>query len=262
MLSTSYGHLEFREIFHLEFLRRLGGKLDPKVFCIKGGGNLRFFFGSVRYSEDLDLDIAGCPVDRLKDLVLGIFRSPSLIDTLGSFGIRELRPPDMVSAKQTETTQRFKVHILTEAGEDLFTKVEFSRRGIDRGAAVELVPDHFLRRYGLSPIIAPHYGLAAAIQQKVRALASRTIVQARDIFDLHVLLARPGAGEASSAFPERSLLHQARERIYEVGFDIFRDTVLSYLSIDDRKAYDRPETWDELRLQVAEYLESLEARHV
>lgn len=42
-MQTVYGPLEFREVFHLEFLRRLGGKLEPKFFCLKGGANLRFF---------------------------------------------------------------------------------------------------------------------------------------------------------------------------------------------------------------------------
>jgi len=261
MIQSVNGPLEFREIFHLEFLRRLGGKLEPKFFCLKGGANMRFFFGSVRYSEDLDLDVSGCPIDRLKEIVLGLLGSPSLVDTLRSFGVRELRPPDVAAAKQTETTQRFKVHLLTEAGEDLFTKVEFSRRGIDEGAATELVSESVARRYGLAPLVVPHYGLAGAIRQKVRALASRTAVQARDIFDLHVLIARPGAGEAAAALPELPFLHQAGERIYEVGFDVFRDSVLSYLSLDDRNAYDRPEAWDGLRLRVAEFLEKLEAGH-
>ena len=220
-----------------------------------------FFFGSIRYSEDLDLDVSGYPVNRIKELVLGILGSPSLIDTLRSFGLRDLRPPDMTAAKQTETTQRFEVHLFTKAGEDLFTKVEFSRGGIDPGAAAELVLESLSRRYGLAPLVVPHYGLTAAIRQKVQALASRTAVQARDIFDLNILLARPGAAEAAASLPESPLLRQAGERIYEVGFDVFRDSVLSCLSLDDRKAYDRPEAWDGLRLRVAEFLEKHETGH-
>ena len=261
MLKSVLNPLEYREVFHLEFLRRLGGKLDPKAYALKGGVNLRLFFGSVRCSEDLDLDVAGWPVNRLRETVMAILKSPSLADTLGSYGVRDIRPPHPARAKQTETTQRFKVHLFTAAGEELFTKVEFSRRGLGRGTAVELVPEAFLRRYGLSTLWVPHYDLASALRQKVEALASRTAVQARDIFDLHLLLSQPGARETAPTLPGRSLLRQARERVFEVGFDVFRDTVLSYLALDDRKAFDRPEAWDGLRLQVAEFLENPGVRH-
>lgn len=261
MLNSVLGPLEYREVFHLEFLRRLGGKLDPATYAVKGGVNLRFFFGSVRYSEDLDLDVSGPPVARLRETVMAILKAPSLLDTLGAFGIRGLRPPDPSRAKQTETTQRFKVHLFLESGEELFTKVEFSRRGMGRGIAVDLVPEAIIRRYGLSPVWAPHYGLPAALSQKIEALASRAAVQARDIFDLHLLLSRPGAAVAPE-LPRPPVLGRARERLFEVEFPVFRDTVLSYLSLDDRKAYDRPEAWDTLRLQVAGFLEKWGGSHV
>ena len=38
--------------------------------------------------------------------------------------------------------------------------------------------------------LAPHYPLAAALRQKVGALAGRSVVQARDVFDLGVLFAK------------------------------------------------------------------------
>jgi predicted nucleotidyltransferase component of viral defense system len=45
------------EIFHLLFLRAFGARVDKALFCLKGGCNLRFFLKSIRYSEDMDLDI-------------------------------------------------------------------------------------------------------------------------------------------------------------------------------------------------------------
>mgnify|MGYP001601104310 FL=1 len=48
-----YNSLQLREIFHLEFLRWLGRKVKPDYYAIKGGTNLRFFFQSFRYSEDM-----------------------------------------------------------------------------------------------------------------------------------------------------------------------------------------------------------------
>jgi len=248
---------QLREIFHLEFLRRLGGKLSPKSYAVKGGINMRFFFGSVRFSEDMDLDITSPDVDRLKGLVKGILSSPAFTDQLRPFGIREIRPPDMARAKQTETTQRFKVHLLTMAGEDLSTKVEFSRRGFKGTTVVDIVADSILQSYRMTPIWVPHYDLSSAIAQKTEALASRPAAQARDIFDLHVLIARIGPKPSAAKVSSHALCRKARERVFEVDFAVFRDTVLSYLSIDDRAYFDRPEVWDDIKLRVARYLEAL-----
>ena len=45
------------ELFHLMFLRQFNNNIASELYAIKGGCNLRFFFQSVRYSEDLDIDI-------------------------------------------------------------------------------------------------------------------------------------------------------------------------------------------------------------
>lgn len=46
------------EIFHLLFLRVLA-KGQANWFTLKDGANLRYFFGSPRYSNDIDLDFVG-----------------------------------------------------------------------------------------------------------------------------------------------------------------------------------------------------------
>lgn len=46
------------EVFHLIFLRALVAKGEDKsLIALKGGCNLRFYFGSIRYSEDIDFDV-------------------------------------------------------------------------------------------------------------------------------------------------------------------------------------------------------------
>jgi len=47
------------EHFHLQFCRLFMAGPDRVAFAIKGGCNLRFFFDSIRYSEDIDLDVTG-----------------------------------------------------------------------------------------------------------------------------------------------------------------------------------------------------------
>lgn len=46
------------ECFHLAFLAALRTKVHPDRYVLKGGANLRYFYGSQRYSEHIDLDIA------------------------------------------------------------------------------------------------------------------------------------------------------------------------------------------------------------
>ena len=40
------------ELFHLLFLRQFNQQISGKLYAIKGGCNLRFFFDSIRYSEN------------------------------------------------------------------------------------------------------------------------------------------------------------------------------------------------------------------
>lgn len=254
MENTIYTHLQLREIFHLEFLRWLGRKIKPENYALKGGVNLRFFFNSFRYSEDMDLDAGGIQMHTLKDAAMGILEARSFQESLKPFGIEKIVPPDIGKAKQTETTQRFKIHLLTSAGEDLFTKVEFSRRGFNGERAVQSVSDTVLRTYKLSPLLCPHYGADSAVSQKVEALAMRSAVQARDVFDLYVLIPQANLSSRSSGMSP-ALLERARENAFEISFEQFRDTVVSYLTPEDRFVYDKAAAWDEIKLRVSDFLE-------
>ena len=248
-----YTPLQIREAFHLEFLRRLAGKLKPRDYALKGGVNMRLFYASVRYSEDMDLDITRVSVGVLQDTVMAILNSANFIAGLKPFGVAQLTAPDMAKAKQTETTQRFKIHLISAAGEDFFTKIEFSRRGLDSGAVAAQIPAAILRPYRFAPIIVSHYDAAAAFRQKLQALANRKAVQARDIFDLNVLLSQVDPDvSASVALPT---LKKALENLYSVSYGQFRDTVLTYLAEEDCKVYGNPSAWDEMKLRVAEVLE-------
>lgn len=57
------------ELFHVAFLDVLSRRLQPDRYVLKGGVNLRYFFGSPRYSEDIDLDSLGVPVFNLEKKV-------------------------------------------------------------------------------------------------------------------------------------------------------------------------------------------------
>jgi len=256
MENRIYTPLQLRELFHLEFLRWLGRKIKADSYALKGGANLRFFFKSFRYSEDMDLDARNIRVDMLKDTVMDILCSPSFRDILRPFGIDEIVPPDMSKAKQIETTQRFKVHLLTPKGEDHFSKIEFSRRGFKGKVLVQPVSEVILRAYKFSPLLVPHYDVYSAVAQKVDALASRTILQARDVFDLYVLSSQYES-RAGKGILQKAAIKRAYENIFAIGFEQFRDTVILYLSDEDQAVYGLPSVWDEIKLKTAHFLEEL-----
>ena len=60
---------------------------------------------------------------------------------------------------------------------------------------------------------------------------------------------------------KEGMLSKAYERVFEVGFDEFRDTVVSYLSDEDQQVYDNPKLWEEVRLKVAHFIEEVQKSH-
>ena len=140
-------------------------------------------------------------------------------------------------------------------GEDLFTKVEFSRRGFKGSGVVEPVFSGILRAYKMAPLLVPHYDAASTVVQKIQALAERTVLQARDIFDLFVLSSQYEKLERSRVDVNRSVLRNAHDNIFRVDFPRFRDTVVAYLEAEDQPAYSSPPVWDEIKLKTAHFLE-------
>ena len=240
------------ELFHLQFVRLLCAGPDKDRFAIKGGCNLRFFFESVRYSEDIDLDVTRLPVHVLKEKVTKILSGPALALPLNSRGIAVV---ESSAPKQTETTQRWKVALSAEGRSlPLHTKIEFSRRETTEDSKVESVAASVLAEYGLMPVLAPHYPLAAAIRQKIGALVHRSSVQARDVFDLSVLIAKAG-GSADALRSARAQIPKAIERSMEVSYGDYKARVVSYLKPDQIEAFGSREAWDALQSHVVEFLE-------
>jgi len=94
------------EHFHLALLQVLQARLDQASYIVKGGANLRYFFDSVRYSEDIDFDVRRIEAWALADKVDEILASPAIRTVLRSGG---LEVKEVTKPKQTETTQRWKV---------------------------------------------------------------------------------------------------------------------------------------------------------
>ena len=241
----------FVEQFHLLFLAQLARRVPPALFVLKGGCNLRFFHGSIRYSEDMDLDLGPIGVGAFRDKVRELLSSRPFAQVLETRGVAIERVSE---PKQTDTTQRWKIGLRVEAvGASLPTKVECSRRGLEDGAVLGSVDPGVARAYRLPPFLVSHYDAAAALRQKIGALAGRRETQARDVFDLHHLLA---SGAVPPARPGRDegLVERASANAMAVDFGTFKSQVLSYLEPEAQAQYDSPSAWDSIVLAVVDAL--------
>jgi predicted nucleotidyltransferase component of viral defense system len=242
------------EIFHLLFLRAFGARVDKALFALKGGCNLRFFLKSIRYSQDMDLDIHTMSVGTLRNNVSRLLEAPSFAQAIRAQGIEIAKAS---SPKQTETTQRWKLTLrASESGAEVPTKIEFSRRGLDDRKAVEPVDAEIIRTYRLYPVILQHYTAQTAFTQKVSALALREQVQSRDLFDLKLLL---DAGGAKLPLPASTTanLTAAIDNALAVDYDAFAGQVLAFLEPDYQEHYRNRKIWADLQQQVVDGLQAL-----
>lgn len=239
------------ELFHLLFLRQLESKLDKKLYALKGGCNLRFFFKSIRYSEDIDFDVSIISKETLENKVNKILSSVPFKKNLQNKGIYIVK---VTPAKQTETTQRWKVLLqVNDATMPIPTKIEFSRREMGEGVEYLAVDEDVIRQHKLYPILCNHYNLNTAFLQKVNALINRTETQARDIFDLDVLLAQ-GASSDLSRFSHEAL-QTAIKNAQGIHYEDFKGQVVAYLMDDYKQAYDAPEKWEKMRDKIVQVLQ-------
>lgn len=250
MLMKSIHHpIAVIELFHLLFLDQLGRKLDKRYYALKDGCNLRFYLRSIRYSEDMDLDVQCTSADLLRDRVDQILKGTSLTRILQSRG---LTITHCSAPKQTETTQRWKLALAVSGIESpLHTKIEFSRRGMSDPVDFGPVDSLLMREYQLTPILASHYSAEAAFRQKIHALIHRTETRARDVFDLDLLL-RSGVSTKGMAMPMQ--WREAQHNALSVTYDVFKSQVLSFLAPEYQAQYDAPGVWDDIVLRVVEAL--------
>lgn len=239
------------EQFHLLFLAQLARRVKPALFVLKDGCNLRFFHGSIRYSQDMDLDLGEIGKGAFRDEVREILASRPFAQILEARGMAIERASE---PKQTDTTQRWKLGLRVQgAGAPLPTRIECSRRGLEDGVALGSVDPTVARAYRLPPFMVSHYDATAALRQKIGALAGRRETQARDVFDVRHLLAS-GATLLGTPQPDRGLAERACANAMAVDFGAFKSQVLSSLEPEAQVQYDSPSVWDTIVLEVVEAL--------
>lgn len=251
---------EVHEVVQLAFLAGLTQRLPARHYILKGGANLRLFLDSPRSSEDMDFDAIDIPDWKLADKVNESLRAPVVGLILRTHGLTVTRAG---SQKQTTTTQRWAVEVQAPGHRlTISTTGEFSHRvnaggahdPVRSSASADPIDPRIAGRYGAPPIVLPHYLPAAAIGQKIAALALRAVNQPRDVFDLDVLLGRhqdaaPKKGQVDPLRAER-----AAERASELDFDAFRDAVLPFVDLAVRPFYETPAAWSAMQDRVSTYL--------
>lgn len=241
------------EIFHLMFLRGFGARVDKALFALKGGCNLRFFHRSIRYSEDMDLDIRTMAQGTLRSNVEAVLEASAFAQGLRT---QTIEIDSFTAPKQTATTQRWKVTLRVGAeAVTVPTKIEFSRRTLDAGASVAPVESELIRRYRLYPVIIQRYEAGTAFLQKIAALALRSETQARDIFDLD-LLRNAGAPPVLDD-TQRQLLGKAIDNAMSISFDDFRGQVVAYLEPEHQADFASRGSWDALQERAVDSLRGL-----
>ncbi len=247
-----------RELFHFLFLEWLLRVTPPTVVVLKGGVNLRFFHGSPRYSEDMDLDIepSKLAVGTMKKNGYKILQDAGFRRVLRAADIVDLRVNDPRKAKHTETTQRFGLTLVLASGQELPTKVECSRRGVDvDGVAIQRIDPEVARRQGRTAYQAAHYVAGAAARQKVQALAGRPHTQARDLFDLYLLDSRGDVADEDLARVDADVRARAGDRARSLTYADFEGQVLEFLEDDAARMFASEQAFDAIQTAVIARLE-------
>lgn len=241
---------EVVEVFHLLFLRALFADVpDKALLATKGGINLRFFFASPRFSEDLDVDVTTMAKDTLEKRVDRLLASPTMVMPLKARG---LVITDRSKPKQTNTVQRWKVGLATESSSiEERTKIEFSRRETTEAAAIDAIDGGIATAYSIPAFPANHYRCAEAVTQKIRALEGRSETQPRDVFDLHLLFARPDAPLVLDE-DTRSKTIGAAQNADTLTYDAYKSLVVAYLDPAQADLYSSRETWEAMKAVVVE----------
>lgn len=250
--------IRLREVFHFCFLERLLKISDPSLYVLKGGVNLRFFFNSPRYSEDMDLDVLAGNVSTLKKNAYKILQDSAFVRNLRTYGIEDIDINSTEKAKQTETTQRFRCGLITSSGLRLPTKVEFSRRRSTTDEPVlALIDPEIARQFHKRAFRCQHYSGEMAVQQKIRALAGRAETQARDVFDLGIL---HEGGYTTSIKSNKNLTKKLRQQasnaLLSLTLDDFNGQVVEFMDAENSLIYNTPSAWEQLQETVLGLLDN------
>lgn len=245
------------EGFQAAFLEVATATLPVAEYAVKGGGNMRFFFGSVRSSKDMDFDYLGDRFPSWEDRVNALFDGRALDRLLR---LREIQITALNRLKkQADVTRRWTLTLATETVRDASSKVEFSGRDARRGGGLETetatVDPEVARSLGMGRVALRHYVPSAAVTHKVAALRQRPHTEPRDVFDLDHLIRRfPSA--LTEARLDPNAIEDAVARAQALTYDEYDSAVVPYLDEELWPILGSAEAWEAMRDRVVEALEA------
>lgn len=240
-----------RETFQLLFLHALSQRWgqNPRPWAVKGGCALRFFFGSPRYSVDLDIDVHEFSESALKSALEPATTSTDRVLKQRRIGSIESH----TLAKAGQNVLRIKFTLKTTEGESVPTKIEFSRRTMPllRFAVTKAPAPNVRESAALPAFLLPTYPRDAMVALKTAALTDRNRNAIRDIFDLALFLpCPPPAKEMAMLYIEPDTLPAAARWIQGKDNDYaeYLDKIEPYMGGEENL---NEASWNELRMNVA-----------
>ena len=228
--------MQIRELFHMVFLRNFSQKFAGRMYALKGGICLRFFYNSIRFSEDIDFDISQkIPIDTLSKNIDNILKSQVTISNLLSYGITDI---NFREVKRTRVTQRWKVKLIMSDKTELSTKIELSKRK-NEFSWISGIPDReLLLVYQVTPFVSQYYNAIELATQKIYALASGTRTAVRDLFDLHHLFfsCNVNVDEVKKEI-KGDVLKDCINKISVFKISDFQSEIIPFLPLDIAKYY-------------------------
>lgn len=125
---------------------------------------------------------------------------------------------------------------------------------MDEAVLFEAIDPELINQYQIYPVLANHYTKEAAFCQKVDALIHRTETQARDIFDIQLLLDRGTKYQCLSDSLCKKL-DTAINNAISISFPEFKAQVVAYLMDGYQDYYNSPEIWSDIQEKVVTVLE-------
>jgi hypothetical protein len=250
--------IQVAESFHLAFLQALATRANLTDWALKGGGNLRFFYSSDRFSEDIDVDTFDVEPWAFQDRVDQTLTSDLLKRTLGILGSHiEYVNPKERSATKSKWVIGIRHPLETDP---IYTQIEVSHREYPYRGFVKVEPVIQVAITPYSPALHRptfgHYLPRAAIAQKIDALCGREVRQPRDLFDLDLLFRIAPDAVALGDIDEADL-RAAITRIVQMGYDEYRAKVLSFIEPAALPLYEPIAVWEGMQMTVVDRLESL-----
>lgn len=245
--------MQIRELFHMIFLRNFSQKFAGRMFALKGGICLRFFYNSVRFSEDIDFDISKkIPIDTLSKNINNILKSQVIISNLLPYGITDIHFREV---KRTETTQRWKVKLIMTDKTELSTKIELSKRKKEFPWISGIPSRELLLVYQITPFVSQYYNAIELAMQKIYALASDTRTVVRDLFDLHHLFfsCNVNVDEVKKEI-KKYVLRDCIDKISIFRISDFQSEIIPFLPLDIAKYYSDKLHQDEMKNDCLEKL--------